>query len=134
MPQMHLWLERITRALIDFIAVQLAGILSLVSLALPAAFGVPGQTFPAEATLVHYYLHTFLPLSLIFPLMHAVFGLYTKMRGYTCKSKIQRAASSAAVSTMLLVFLTYLTAHPLPPPPAATPRVARPNPEQRAAA
>jgi len=41
-PQMHLWLERITRALIDFIAVQLAGILSLVSLALPAAFGVPG--------------------------------------------------------------------------------------------
>lgn len=119
MLQIHLWLERIARALIDFIAVQLAGILALASFALPAVFGVPGQTIPAEATLVHYYLHTFLPLSLIFPLMHALFGLYTKMRGYSCKSKVQRAASSAAVATMLLVFLTYLTAHTLLPRPTA---------------
>lgn len=115
MPQFHLWLERIARALVDFIAVQLAGILALASLALRAPFGVPGQTPPAEAALVHYYLHTFLPLSLIFPLMHALFGLYTKMRGYSCESKIRRAASSAAVATMLLVFLTYLTAHTLLP-------------------
>jgi nucleoside-diphosphate-sugar epimerase len=114
-PQYQLWLERIVRALIDFIAVQLAGILALASLVLPAVVGVPGQTVPSEATLVHYYLHTFLPLSLIFPSMHALFGLYTKMRGYTCQSKVRRAASSAAVATMVLVFLTYLTAHTLLP-------------------
>jgi nucleoside-diphosphate-sugar epimerase len=114
-PQVHLWLERIARALIDFIAVQLAGILALASLSLPAIFGPPGRTVPAESTLVHYYVHTFLPLSLIFPLMHALFGLYTKMRGYTCESKVRRAASSAAVATLVLVFLTYLSAHTLLP-------------------
>jgi nucleoside-diphosphate-sugar epimerase len=113
--QFHLWLERIVRALIDFIAVQLAGILALASLELPAVFGVPGHIPPGEAALVHYYLHTFLPLSLIFPLMHALFGLYTKMRGYTSESKVRRAASSAAVATMVLVFVTYLTAHALLP-------------------
>ena len=115
MPQFHLWLERIVRALIDFIAVQLAGILALASLVLLGVFGVRGHTVPGEAALVHYYLHTFLPLSLIFPLMHALFGLYTKMRGYTCESKVRRAASSAAVATMVLVFVTYLTAHTLLP-------------------
>jgi len=107
------------RALIDFIAVQLAGILALASLELPLVVGVRGQSVPTEATLVHYYLHTFLPLSLIFPLMHALFGLYTKMRGYTCKSKIRLAASSAAVATLVLVFLTYLTARTLLPRAAA---------------
>jgi nucleoside-diphosphate-sugar epimerase len=114
-PQFHLWLERIVRALIDFIAVQLAGILALASLVLFGVFGVRGHTVPGEAALVHYYLHTFLPLSVIFPLMHALFGLYTKMRGYTCESKVRRAASSAAVATMVLVFVTYLTAHTLLP-------------------
>jgi nucleoside-diphosphate-sugar epimerase len=110
-----LWLQRIGRALIDFIAVQVAGILALASLSMPALVGVPGATVPAEATLVHYYLHTFLPLSLIFPFMHALFGLYTKMRGYTQESKIRRAASSAAVGTLVLVFVTYLAAHTLLP-------------------
>jgi nucleoside-diphosphate-sugar epimerase len=115
MWQVHLWLERLARALIDFIAVQLAGAFALASLALPALFGLPGHATPSEAALGHYYLHTFLPLSLIFPAMHAVFGLYTKMRGYSCESKVRRAASSAAVATLLLVFATYLTAHALLP-------------------
>jgi nucleoside-diphosphate-sugar epimerase len=115
MSHLHLWLERIARSVLDFIAVQVAATLALASLALPAAFGFPGRVAPAEATLVHYYLHTLLPLSLIFPLMHSLFGLYTKMRGYTCESKMRRAASSAAVATLVLVFLTYLTAHPLLP-------------------
>jgi nucleoside-diphosphate-sugar epimerase len=113
--QLHLWFERIARALVDFIAIQLAGILALASLALPPLFAVTGQAPPAEGALVHYYLHTFLPLSLIFPLMHALFGLYTKMRGYSCESKLRRAASSAAVATLLLVFLTYLTERTLLP-------------------
>lgn len=115
MAQVHLWLERFARAVLDFIAVQVAAMLALASIAVPATFGFPGQLAPAEATLVHYYLHTLLPLSLIFPVMHSLFGLYTKMRGYTCESKMRRAASSAAVATLVLVFVTYLTAHTLLP-------------------
>src|SRR5215467_9518286 len=115
MVHVHLWLERLARVLLDFIAVQIAAALALASLALPGVLGIPDHLVPAEATLVHYYLHTLLPLSLIFPIMHSCFGLYTKMRGYTCKSKMRRAASSAAVATLVLVFLTYLTAHPLLP-------------------
>jgi nucleoside-diphosphate-sugar epimerase len=114
-PHLDLWLQRIARALIDFVAVQVAGILALASLSLPVFLGVPGAASPTESTLGHYYLHTFLPLSLIFPLMHALFGLYTKMRGYTQASKIRRAASSAAVATLVLVFVTYLAAHTLLP-------------------
>ena len=115
MSHVDLWLQRIARAVIDFIAVQVAGILALASLSLAELVGIAGTTVPEESALVHYYLHTFLPLSLIFPLMHAVFGLYTKMRGYTQKSKIRRAASSAAVATLVLVFVTYLAAHSLLP-------------------
>ena len=115
MPHLHLWLERLARGLLDFIAVQITAVLALASLALPRALGIPGQVVPSEATLVHYYLYTLLPLSFIFPVMHSVFGLYTKTRGYTSESKMRRAASSAAVATLVLVFLTYLTAHPLLP-------------------
>ena len=115
MSHVHLWLERLVRALLDFIAVQVAAVLALASLTLPPVLGIPEQVVPADATLVRYYLHTLLPLSLIFPIMHSLFGLYTKMRGYTCESKMRRAAFSAAVATLVLVFLTYLTAHPLLP-------------------
>lgn len=115
MSHVDLWLERLARALLDFIAVQVAAVLALASLALPATLGLPGRVAPAEATLVHYYLHTLFPLSFIFPIMHSLFGLYTRMRGYTSASKTRRAASSAAVATLVLVFLTYLSAHPLLP-------------------
>jgi nucleoside-diphosphate-sugar epimerase len=115
MVDLHLQLARIARALIDFIGVQVAAVLALAAFAFPPMLGVPDRAAPSDVTLVHYYLHTLLPLSLVFPVMHAIFGLYTKMRGYTCASKMRRAAASASVATMVLVFLTYLTAHPLLP-------------------
>lgn len=112
MSRLHLLLARIARAVVDFIGVQVAAILALAAVVRLPMVGVPRSGAPSEATLVHYYLHTLLPLSLVFPLMHAIFGLYTKMRGYSCASKMRRAATSASVATMVLVFLTYLTAHP----------------------
>jgi len=99
----NLWLERIARGLADFAAVQVAGIAALASITLQEA---PAP--PSDAALAYYYLHTFLPLSLVFPLMHALFGLYTRLRGYTLTYKLRLAALSASVATLLLVFVSFL--------------------------
>jgi len=98
----HLWFERSARALVDFIAVQVAGVFSLLYIDLRGHGGI------SEATLGHYYIHTFLPISLVFPLVHSLFGLYTKLRGYTLGYKLRTAALSASVATMLVVFVSLL--------------------------
>jgi nucleoside-diphosphate-sugar epimerase len=113
--QVNLWLERLARALVDFIAVQIAAILSLMFLALYSAFGTQAQSQPGESALFHYYVHTLLPLSVVFPIMHSFFGLYTKLRGYTIEYKLRLAASSAALGTLLIIFVSFLTTRsPLP--------------------
>lgn len=116
--QIHLWLERFVRAIVDFIAVQIAGIFALLFVSLQFASGTASQG-PSELAFTHYYSHTFLPLSLIFPLMHSLFGLYTKLRGYTLAHKLRRAALSASVATLLLVFLSFLLSRSLLPRSAA---------------
>lgn len=100
---LHLWLERTARAFVDLVAVQVAGILALV------AVGARGTSALSEATLVKYYFHTFLPLSLVFPQVHSLFGLYTRLRGYSLGYKLRRAALSASVATLLAVFVGFLT-------------------------
>src|SRR4029077_16919253 len=112
--QLDLWFQRAARALIDFIAIQIAGALAL---AFVGARALPGGI--SEGTLSLYYFHTFLPLSLVFPLIHTIFGLYTKLRGYTLGHKLRRAAASAFVATLLLVFVSFLTSQSQLPRSAA---------------
>src|SRR5215472_8851898 len=95
----HLWLERIARALVDFIAVQIAGVLVLAWVATRG---------PSETVLTNYYFHTFLPISLVFPFVHTLFGLYTKLRGYTLAYKLRRAAVSASIATLLVIFVSFM--------------------------
>jgi nucleoside-diphosphate-sugar epimerase len=106
--KLNLWLERIARASVDFIAVQIAGALALAFIGAQSWMKDAGQPLPTEAVLSHYYFHTFLPLSLVFPLMHSLFGLYTKLRGYTLIYKLRLAGLSASVATLLLVFVSFL--------------------------
>jgi nucleoside-diphosphate-sugar epimerase len=112
--RIHLWLERLARALVDFVAVQVAGIAALASIVLQA-----GPSHPSEAALAHYYVHTFLPLSLVFPFMHMLFGLYTRLRGYTLGYKLRLASLSASVATLLVVFISFLANHSQLPRSAA---------------
>lgn len=100
--QADLWLERAARALVDLISVQVAGILALLYVSIRSRAPLD------EAALSHYYLHTFLPISLVFPVVHSLFGLYTKIRGYTLAYKLRLAALSAFVATMLVVFVSFL--------------------------
>lgn len=109
----HLYFERIARALMDFIAVQLAGVLALLFI------GVRGVSPPSEAVLAHYYFHTFLPISLVFPVVHSLFGLYTRLRGYTLGYKLRLAALSASVASMLVVFVSLLLSRAILPRIAA---------------
>jgi nucleoside-diphosphate-sugar epimerase len=96
-------LERVARGFVDFMAVQAAGILALASINLRSS------SPPSEATLSHFYLHHFLPISLVFPVVHSFFGLYTKLRGYTLEYKLRLAASSASVGTLLVLFVSFVT-------------------------
>jgi nucleoside-diphosphate-sugar epimerase len=98
----HLWLERLARALVDFIAVQIAGLIALIFV------GARGPLAPSEASLAHFYFHIFLPVSLVFPLVHSLSGLYTRLRGYALGYKLRSATLSAFVATLLLVFVTFL--------------------------
>ena len=104
--QFDLWFERLARGAADFLAAQMAGIFALVAIA------TRGSPPPAEPILVHYYLHTFVPLSLMFPAVHSLFGLYTRLRGYTLGYKLRAAALSASVAALILTFASsFLRAH-----------------------
>jgi len=59
------------------------------------------------------------PISLVFPFVHMLFGLYTKLRGYTLGYKLRLASLSASVATLLLVFLSFLLNRSLLPRSAA---------------
>jgi nucleoside-diphosphate-sugar epimerase len=108
------WLERLIRGTVDFLCVQVAGVLALVF----SASYVAKSQIP-EVELSHYYFRTFLPLSLVFPLVYALTGLYTKLRGYTLGHKLRRAALGASIATLLLVFVGFLTSRALLPRSAA---------------
>jgi nucleoside-diphosphate-sugar epimerase len=100
---LHLWLERVVRGIVDFIAVQVSGVIALIFVA-----SYVSQEALNEGLLAHYYVHTFLPLSLVFPVVYALTGLYTKLRGYGIGHKLRRAALSASIATLLFVFVTFL--------------------------
>ncbi len=108
------WLERLTRGAVDFLCVQMAGVLAL---------GFAGAYFAisqvAEGALAHYYFHTFLPLSLVFPLVYSLAGLYTKLRGYELRYKLRRASLAASIATLLLVFVSFLASRAQLPRSAA---------------
>jgi len=102
------------RGAVDFLSVQMAGILAL---GFAGAYVADSQI--AEGALAHYYFHTFLPLSLVFPLVYSLGGLYTKLRGYELRYKLRRAALSASVATLLLVFVSFLASRAQLPRSAA---------------
>jgi nucleoside-diphosphate-sugar epimerase len=102
------WIERSVRAAVDFAGVQAAGIIALVAGGLRID-GVPSLlSQPPEALLSRYYFHTLLPLSGLFLITNAGFGLYTRSRGYTLKYKLRVSSLSAIVSALAVIFLCFL--------------------------
>jgi len=106
---MRRWIERLVRAFADFVGVQYAAIVALV-LGGVHVLGIPGFAAQrGEALLASYYLRTFLPISLIFVVINAVFSLYTKWRGYTLEYKLRRASLSAIVASSTVLYICFLS-------------------------
>jgi nucleoside-diphosphate-sugar epimerase len=98
----HRWLERVVRASVDFLVVQYAGIFALALGGLQGGSLLSSQRSAPQ--LVHYYLKTLVPLSVIFLFCNACFGLYTKSRGYTLTYKLRRALASSVLAAMAVVY------------------------------
>ncbi len=96
------------RAIADFAIVQLSAVVALLVVGLRLQDQPQITAEAGIAILRDYYFGVFFPLSVIFPVVHAVFGVYTTTRTYTLDAKIRRAAMSAFVATLAFVFLNFL--------------------------
>ena len=102
------WIERFVRASVDFAGVQAAGLVALAVGGIRLAGTPLLHSQYGEALLFSYYVHTFLPLSLLFPITNACFGLYTRSRGYTLQYKLRIATLSAVVAALAVVLLCFM--------------------------
>ncbi|HET8924058.1 MAG TPA: NAD-dependent epimerase/dehydratase family protein [Candidatus Acidoferrum sp.] len=105
---MRRWIERLVRVLVDFVGVQSAGVVALALGGLRTPGMPPLAAQHAEGQLAGFYFRTFLPISLLFVLINALFSLYTKSRGYTLQYKLRRAGSSALVASVAVLYVCFL--------------------------
>ena len=97
------------RVIADFLIVHASAMAALLFVAFRLE-ETPTQTIvDGLATLRSYYLGTFLPLSLIFPVVYTALGMYTRLRTYSIGYKVRRAAQSAFTGCMLLLFANFMT-------------------------
>ena len=88
------------RAIADFAIVQLSAVVALLVVGLRLQDQPPMTAEAGIAILRDYYFGVFFPLSVIFPVVHAMFGVYTSTRTYTLEAKVRRAAMSEPESSI----------------------------------
>lgn len=98
------WKQILFRICADFLIVQIAAVLSLVSAVLLRPDHADLKAGVVTALLQYYYLTIFLPLSLVFPVVFSLNGFYTRLRSYAPEHKWRTIARGTAVAT--LVYLT----------------------------
>jgi nucleoside-diphosphate-sugar epimerase len=103
---------RITlRVIADFLIVQTAMLAALMVVALQLQTGSEESLRVGLSELRHYYVALFLPISLCFPGFYAISGLYTTSRTYSKNLALRRAASSAAISALGMLSVSFLLPH-----------------------
>jgi len=104
------WFPRLSeiapRVMADFIIVHMAMLaaIALVTLELHIR---PDQSFRVGAAVRNYYLTAFWPLSLLFPCLYSISGLYTSARLSGIRPKCWRAAASAGGSALLVASVSW---------------------------
>ena len=103
------WKEAAPRLIADVLVVQIAAIASLLGVVLwqlngPQVIG----SFEMGAVLWGYYLHSFLPLSAIFPVTFLFHGFYTRSRTYAVAYKWKALARGATTATLIFLFANFL--------------------------
>ncbi len=95
----------------DFFIVQIAMATALVLLMIQLRDTPQSPALIGLAVLRHYYLAVFLPLSSLFPIIYACCLLYHEARGYSNRSKLTRAAMSAAAGALIVIGISSLLPH-----------------------
>jgi nucleoside-diphosphate-sugar epimerase len=85
----------------DFIMVHMAMLAAMALVALEL-HSKPGESFGLGQQMRDYYLTVFCPLSLLFPCLYALSGLYTNARSHGIGARCWRAVAGAGTSALLL--------------------------------
>lgn len=105
LPARSPWFPRVAeiapRVVADFIIVHMAMLAAIALVALELHIR-PDQSFRGGAEIRNYYLTVFWPLSLLFPLLYSLAGLYTSTPPSGIGPKCWRALASAGTSALLL--------------------------------
>ena len=103
------WKEAAPRLIADALIVQIAAIASLLGVVLWRLNGPQAiSSFEMGAILWGYYLHSFLPLSAIFPVTFLLHGFYTRSRAYAASYKWKALARGATTATLIFLFANFL--------------------------
>ncbi|MBI3681366.1 MAG: NAD-dependent epimerase/dehydratase family protein [Acidobacteria bacterium] len=103
------WRQALPRIFADVVMVHLAAIASLATAALWQIYEAQAERAPQVIAELHrFYLHSFLPLSAIFPLAFLVCGFYTRSRSYPLRHKWLTLARGATAATLLFLFANFL--------------------------
>lgn len=103
------WGQLLPRIAADLILVQFAAITSLAAVAFWQMNSVPPQQMGNVLfQLRQCYFRTFLPLSLLFPLVFLWAGFYSRSRSYRLQHKWAALARGATFASLLFLFLNFL--------------------------
>jgi nucleoside-diphosphate-sugar epimerase len=96
------------RALVDLLIVQVAALLSLIYVLGQVSALPQGDGMKLLALLREYYVHIFLPLSWLFPMVFLLRGLYSHSRAYRPAYKWRLIAESCLIGTAAYVLVNFL--------------------------
>lgn len=108
--RLHLqWREALPRIIADYGMVQIAGLLSLM-IAAAIHIGADGVVTAGDISMFlrAYYLHTFLPLSLIFPGVFLWSGFYSASRHYQPAYKWRNTLRGAVSASLIYLFASFI--------------------------
>ncbi|HUQ93359.1 MAG TPA: SDR family oxidoreductase [Bryobacteraceae bacterium] len=103
------WKEAVPRIIADIAMVHLAALASLAAVVLCQMAGVNTNRVPQViAELRGFYLHSFLPLSIVFPVVFLLSGFYTRSRSYATRYKWKALARGATLATLVFLLAAFL--------------------------
>ncbi|MCC6395225.1 MAG: NAD-dependent epimerase/dehydratase family protein, partial [Bryobacterales bacterium] len=104
-----IWKEALPRMAADMAMVHLSALASLAAVVLWQATGGGGvRTTQLMRELRGFYLHSFLPLSVVFPIVFFASGFYTRSRSYFTSYKWTVLARGVTLATLIFLFAAFL--------------------------
>jgi FlaA1/EpsC-like NDP-sugar epimerase len=107
--RIRVYAQTAIRVMADFAIVQVSAILALTITVFISPDAARHLSAVAFVTLLRtYYVGTFLPLSLVLPVMFAISGLYTTSRAYSLEYKWRSVIQTTINATLLYLLLSFV--------------------------